>query len=276
MTEEKFYLNSGARADFGGKSRETFPVNLPPNTVEWYYAYSSSAIQNQPQVIGLAAQLIHYLAPEEGILADAIAKLVTPTGAGVCDVYLLQDQVSVNDFVNKRGQFTYDPNGSRQNLNDGVVRIKDALKGPYILGIRNPSAFGAVNVNIEIAAVVAVRVPVVKSSFQDEASLYNELAQKAYGDGEYDKCIEYEKKAISLDSTLCSAASHLALAYLVSGKPEAVDAYVRAVESIKQSSTPKRSLGDCIHDLDEAKLKFESIKDFDLVKSLLMNEYSKH
>jgi hypothetical protein len=133
-----------------------------------------------------------------------------------------------------------------------------------------------VDVNVEIAAVVAVRVPVVKSPSQDEASLYNELGEKAYGEGEYDKCIEFEKKAISLDSTLCSAANSLALACIVSGKPEAVDAYVRAVELMKQSTAPKRWLEASIHDLEQAKAKYDNLKDFDLVKSLLIEEYGKH
>lgn len=275
MSEQRFYLNGGARADFGGKSRETLLVNLPPNTVQWYYAYTSSANQNQTQSIGLAAQLVRYLMPDAGILAEVIAKIISPTGAGVCDVYLLKGQISVNDFVIKKGQFTYDLNGSRQNFKDGVVQIKDALKGPYILGIRNPSALAGVNVTIEIAAVVATRVPVLKSPTQDEASLYNQLGEKAYGEGEYEKCIEYEKKAISLDSTFCSAANNLALADLVSGKSDAVDAYVKAVELMNKSTSPKKWLADSIHDLEAAKLKYENIKDFDLVKSLLMDEYAK-
>jgi len=195
MSEQRFYLNGGARADFGGKSRETLLVNLPPNTVEWYYAYTSSANQNQTQIIGVATQLIRFLPPEEEMLASVIAKLIIPTGAGVCDVYLLEDKISANDFVTKKGQFSCDLNGSRQNFKDGVVRIKYALRGRYILGIRNPNALEGVNVNIEIAAIVATRVPVVKSPTQGEASLFDELGEKAYGEGEYDKCIQYEKKA---------------------------------------------------------------------------------
>ena len=83
------------------------------------------------------------------------------------------------------------------------------------------------------------------------------------------------KRPISLDSTLCSAAKNLALAYLVSGKPEAVDTYVKAVELMKLSTSFKKWLGDSIHDLDEAKAKCDNLKDFDLVKSLLMEDYVK-
>lgn len=276
MSDQKFYLNGGARADFGGKSRAILEINLPPNTVEWYYAITSSPNQGQTQSIGLAAQLIRLLAPEEGMLASAVAKLISPTGAGVCDVYLIQDQISENDFIAKKGQFTYDLTGTRQNFREGVVRVKDALKGPYILGIRNPSAMEGINIGIEVAAIVAARVPVSKSPSQDEATLYNEIGQKAYADGEYDKCIEYEKKAMSLDSTLCSAATNLALACLVACKSEALDNYVKAVELMKQSTAAKKWLSDAIRDLDEAKQKFSNLKDFDIVKNLLLTEYEKH
>jgi hypothetical protein len=38
----EFYINSGSNSTFkGGKSRVTFPVLLPPNTVQWYYEFST-------------------------------------------------------------------------------------------------------------------------------------------------------------------------------------------------------------------------------------------
>jgi hypothetical protein len=36
ITKQAFYLNGGAKAMFGGVSREALQVNLPSNTVEWY------------------------------------------------------------------------------------------------------------------------------------------------------------------------------------------------------------------------------------------------
>lgn len=39
----EYYVNSGSNAMFkGGKSRITFPVNLPNNTIEWYYVFSAA------------------------------------------------------------------------------------------------------------------------------------------------------------------------------------------------------------------------------------------
>jgi hypothetical protein len=106
--------------------------------------------------------------------------------------------------------------------------------------------------------------------------LYSELGQKAFDEGQYDECIKYEKKAISLDSTLCSAAGGLALAYLVAGKSEAVDAYIQAIELMNRSPMPKKWFADALHNLDEAKRRFGDLKDFDLIRSLLVNEYEKH
>ena len=44
---------------------------------------------------------------------------------------------------------------------------------------------------------------------------------------------------------------------------------------MKQSTVTKKWLGYSIRDLESAKRKFENLKDFDLVKALLVDEYEK-
>jgi hypothetical protein len=76
-----------------------------------------------------------------------------PTGSGVCDVYLFSDRDNVNRFLLKQ-QFVCLMDESRQNFNQGAVQIRKAVKGNFILGLRNPSAMAGVQVTIEVCAII--------------------------------------------------------------------------------------------------------------------------
>jgi hypothetical protein len=153
VSKETFTLNSGGRALLGGRSRIDLPVELPANTVEWYYAVTTSPEKMPAPSIGLAGQLIKLLTPS-GMISTVMSALVTPSGSGACDVYLIPDQDNLNRFINKRPQFASLMSGSRQNFNQGAVQVRDAVKGSLFLGLRNPSAVSAVQVTIEVCAIV--------------------------------------------------------------------------------------------------------------------------
>lgn len=153
ITKETFTLNGGARAMMGGRSRIDLLVALPVNTVEWYYAVTTSPERAPAPSIGLAEQLIKLITPA-GITTTVMSALMTPSGSGTCDVYLFGDQGSLNQFLAKQPNFASLMSGTRQNFNQGAVQIRDAVKGNLYLGIRNPSALAAVQVTIEVCAIV--------------------------------------------------------------------------------------------------------------------------
>lgn len=153
VTKETFTLNSGGRSIFGGKSRNYIPVQLPPHTVEWYYAVTTTPEQVPAPTINLAEQLIKFLT-SSGLMASVIGSLMIPRGSGVCDVFLLHSKKDLNTFLAKKGNVTSLMSGTRQNFNQGAVRINDDLSGNYFLAMRNPSAFSAVKITIEVSALV--------------------------------------------------------------------------------------------------------------------------
>ena len=161
MTPQTFYLNGGTRATFGGKSRVTYQITLPPNTVEWYYAFTTSKNENSPTHIGLLAQLSRLFDPT-GISAIVSNAITTPTGAGVCDIYLM-DRNNAQAFSEKvdnwGGRYYYQPSGSRENFKQGTVQIRDIQNGNWVLGFRNPSALEGINVTFEVVAIVEVTEP---------------------------------------------------------------------------------------------------------------------
>ena len=89
LSQQDFYLNGGMWASVGGKSRIYLPIELPPNTVEWYYVFTTSENKTQGQSINLVTQLFK-LVSVPGL--SSIASLTTdailaPAGVAKCDVY---------------------------------------------------------------------------------------------------------------------------------------------------------------------------------------------
>lgn len=77
-TKETFILNSGARSLIGGKSRTYLLVELPPNTVEWYYAVTTVPVKLPAQAIGLAEQLIKLFFSANGLASAVLCSLIIP------------------------------------------------------------------------------------------------------------------------------------------------------------------------------------------------------
>jgi hypothetical protein len=153
ISKETFTLNGGGRALIGGRSRIDLLVELPAKTVEWYYALTTSSERAPAPNIGLADQLIKFLTPT-GIASTVMSALMAPGGSGACDVYLFPDRGNLDRFLAKQPQFTYLMSGSRQNINQGAVQVRDVVRGNLFLGLRNPSALTAIQVTIEVCAIV--------------------------------------------------------------------------------------------------------------------------
>ena len=153
VSKQTYTLNSGGRAMFGGKSRNYLLVQLPPNTIEWYYALTTTPEQAPAPTIGLADQLVKYLSPT-GLVSTVMSALITPNGSGACDIFLLTNQNDLNNFMAKQGQVPSLMSGTRQNFNQGVVQVRDALQGNYFLAMRNPSGISALKITIEVSAIV--------------------------------------------------------------------------------------------------------------------------
>ena len=98
ITKQSFYLNGGARAMFGGKSREYLQVDLPENTVEWYYTITTSPQKTESSGTNLTGQLARLLVPDMGIASNVLSSIIVPPGSGACDVYLMTNPNEVNNL----------------------------------------------------------------------------------------------------------------------------------------------------------------------------------
>jgi hypothetical protein len=147
------YLNSKARADFGGKNRTTIKVDLPKNTKYWFYSFTTQEGENGAKNLNLLAQLSSLVVDPTGMTAAALKKgLNVPSGSSSIDIYTT-DQVGGNLFLNNN-EFRYLPEGSVENTRQGVIDINDINTGTYYLAIKNPSELNGVNITIEVVAIV--------------------------------------------------------------------------------------------------------------------------
>jgi hypothetical protein len=152
LPKSEYYINSST--NIGGKTRITFPINLPKNAIEWYYTFSASrdkeTMVKTKSSINLLGELTN-LIDQTGILNFGVDMLTKPPGGNICDVYLL-------DFNNRglfeaKTEFRHYPEGSRENIVSGVVKVKSLnIPNPY-LGIRNPDMSYGINVIIEVVAI---------------------------------------------------------------------------------------------------------------------------
>lgn len=253
ITPQTFYLNGGLRATFGGKSRTSFYLKLPPNTVEWYYSFTTSRNENDNNSIDLVSQLTNLIDPT-GLTSLATSSILTPTGAGVCDIYLM-DRANSDAFLQKvdnNGEtYYYNVQGSRQNGKDGTVEIDDITDDGLYLGFKNPSASEGINITFEAVAIVQKVVIIEKSQDEQRAELFGNLAWKAYEKGEYEKAMQLNAKALEINKNMGWVHNNIGLIQLLTNDYiSAIESYSTAITQFKNSKNPSYFFSMAIKDLN--------------------------
>lgn len=161
VAQRCIYLNGGARASMGGKSRVTIPVYLPKNTVRWYYSFSTSPGESGTDNLNLLLQLSSIVVAPAGITRTALSNVQIPTGSASIDVYLM-NQANADAFLqkvdNNGGTFYYNRDGSVFNTRQALVPVNANLSNQLYLGLKNPSTMDGVNITIEVVAEIAEEV----------------------------------------------------------------------------------------------------------------------
>lgn len=147
------YVNSATK--MGGKTRITFPIILPENTVEWYYTFAATRNRADVDKTKASMQLLGDISKaidRTGSVSFAITALSEPPGANYCDVYLFTEE-NYQPFLSK-ANFNHIPEASRANLMSGVVKVKSCCQqGQYFIGFRNPDFTYGIEVLTEVVAI---------------------------------------------------------------------------------------------------------------------------
>jgi hypothetical protein len=166
ITSHSFYLKGGSRAVGVNSSRQVLPVELPANTVEWFYTVTTTPNRKESLNSDLTVQLDKLLVPDLGISTTASSAIAVPSGSGVCDVYVMTNPNEVIKYVNKRPAASILMNDSRQNYISGLIHVKDLLYGSCFLVLRNPSASRGLNVTVEVTAIVSTTAVSTSTAMQ--------------------------------------------------------------------------------------------------------------
>lgn len=266
------YLNGGLNATFGGKSRTSIKVDLPPNTVKWYYSFSTKKGKSGIQNLNLAIQLAGMLSDPSGITASTLSAIEVPEGMASVDIYVLdrenRDKFSAKEDIIGEG-YSYNSEGFVENTKQAVVEIDDILNGTVYLGLKNPSTHSGVNLTIEIVAITENQVYIEKSNEQQKAELYGGLGWTQFENGDYEKCVEYCTKAFS-EYELGWVLANKGLAQLMLNKEdEAMETYVNAITLIKQQPQPDYVFNEMIKDIENALKISPDLSGADEIKQII-------
>ncbi|APX99726.1 tetratricopeptide repeat protein [Lacinutrix venerupis] len=272
IESRSIYLNGGLNATFGGQSRTYLEVDLPPNTVKWYYSFSTKKGKSGTQNLNLAIQLTGMMSDPSGITSSTLSAIKVPDGVASADIYLC-DRPNIDKFLSKKdlygGSYSYNMEGSAQSTKQAVVEIDDIRTGTVYLGLKNPSTNNGVNISIEVVAITETQVPIVKSDSQQKAELYGGLGWTNFENGNYEKCIEYCDKA-NAEFKLGWVLANKGLAQLMTDKEsEAMETYIEAITLIKKQPNPSYVFGEMIKDIENAKKLNPDLNGADEIKQLI-------
>jgi hypothetical protein len=152
ISQQTFYLKAAAPGSNNSGSNQVLQINLPPNTVEWYYTVTTKPGHGKFSNNDLTGQLVTLVDPQRGISSKASPHV--PAGTGIVDIYLMTNPLEVQKYVNNKPAGSFLMNDSRERFVSGAIPVKDYLDGSCFLVVLNPGSASGVNVNVEVTAVV--------------------------------------------------------------------------------------------------------------------------
>lgn len=272
IESRSIYLNGGLNATFGGKSRTYLEVDLPPNTVKWYYSFSTKKGKSGTQNLNLAIQLTGMLADPSGVTSSTLSAISVPEGVASADIYLC-DRTNIGKFLAKEdiygGSYSYNMEGSAESTKQAVVEIDDIRSGTVYLGLKNPSTNNGVNISIEVVAIIETKIAIEKSDSLQKAELYGGLGWTQFENRNYKKCIEYCNKA-NAEYELGWVLANKGLAELMIDKEsEAMETYINAITLIKKQPNSNYIFNEMIKDIGNAKKVKPDLSGADEIKQLI-------
>jgi tetratricopeptide (TPR) repeat protein len=280
ISPQNIYLNGGNKATFlGGTSRTWVPITLPPNTVEWYYSFSTTIGKSPNASIDIFSQLTRFLDPT-GATAILSSLIMTPEGTAYCDTKLM-NRKNADAFTQKvdlaGGTYLYQISGSRDNYKQGTVQIKDVTSGNWCLGFRNPSMTQGISINFEVVAIVEETRITEKTESEQKAEMLGSMGWKCYEKGDYKKCMELSKKALEINPNMGWVHSNIGLVQLLENDyVAAIDSYSKAIVNYKKTSNPKAFFSESIKDLQNMVASQGAVEGSTEILEMLQVEYNKY
>lgn len=254
LAERNVYLNSITRASLlEGASRNTIGITIPENTIEWYYAFSTTEGEKGEGFLDLATNL-YSTALSDGAVGSSLS---IPKGVNAVDVYLI-DRFDANAFNSGQPVNIY-PESSVTNSTDGAFKVSYPLEGAYVIALNNPSQLNGVYVFVEVIAVTSEKTLLDQDKIE-EASINTKFALKKF------QYREYTAAQTAVDNAL--SIYQLGLAY---GIQSAIQVYhgdeMGALNSLKEALLLLDGQSTSNEELNSIKALFKQLKKREKIKS---------
>ncbi len=182
LKSQKRYL-SGI-GGLNGVSKLVIPINLPENTVSWYYAFSAlddkSESQKTDLIFNLGSIILKaYTGNWVGVIPGILKTISPPPGTQTCDVYHFPNYAEAEKFERTAifKEYSYVVPSTQKGLSSGYGEITQSpyLKGTQYLGLANPTLAKGVLVSIEVVALVWEEVKINGWSRAQRENFFNYL-----------------------------------------------------------------------------------------------------
>lgn len=158
-------LNGSLNAFASGKSKAFVEVVLPPNTIEWYFSFSTrrdqQAEKQMANAIDLTAKVSSLIlaiptagasTAFNGLTEAAIKSVAIPNGEVPINIYAF-DAVNASLFKQKQNATPVIGSYNESQIS-GSSLIRDVNKQLYYIAVDNPNVRSGVLVDIEVTALV--------------------------------------------------------------------------------------------------------------------------
>lgn len=167
VKEAHIALNGTLNGAMGGNSRSIIEVALPPNTIEWYYTFTTARNKQSDNRLNTAIELTTKVASLlassytagasvkfEGLAENAIKSLVIPHGAIPINTYVIDGNNS-QLFLNGQQFNSYIVGNNTQSVSgSSLIKLNQYSPRLFYIALYNPNVTSGVLIDLEITATV--------------------------------------------------------------------------------------------------------------------------
>ncbi len=164
---KSFTIHSGSNSLLeGGKSRVVLTLTYPSNTIGMFVTVRSSKGYDPSMGLNLAKYIASEIArqsrtPDGILLSEVLDHITIPSGTDIVDVFFMVDVNGANNFLNKQPESNWMIDDSRYTLAgrrggiNNYLDIDASRSTTLYLGMRNPSTYSAIDVVVNVVAVLS-------------------------------------------------------------------------------------------------------------------------